>query len=445
MGLRVILFIGAFGIGSLWALSLPFAGIVTYVIYYNSAPEMSWWGSPLSASGVRYGVVISLALTAGTLLNLGRLPYRRLLDGQEWLYLTFLTWMFVLSLVFPMQSAEFKGTALYVTVPVEKMLKITPFVLALSHVVITPRRVNQYMWLLVICGLYVGYECLNTPVSHYVNGRLEGVGPVDARDSNMLAAHLAVFLPIIGVRYLVGSWRAKLLCVVAAGLVANGIVLTKSRGGYMSILAGVISGLILIPKGYRKRVVPLVLLGVVGAAAIVDQGFIDRMSTLEAGERDNDESAQSRLRVWGAGLKMSAANPLGVGPGNFHSSVGDYLPEDSGRDPHNTYVRCLAELGAPGMLLFVAMIGNAFLILGRIRRLARARPELEGLALNGYGVQVALIAYLVASFFITTLYLESIWWLLLLPSAMERAASNPEAASADLAVLGASPSARAHG
>ncbi|SIN67656.1 O-antigen ligase [Singulisphaera sp. GP187] len=389
--------------------------MVAYVVHYHTYPENSWWGSGLSNSGVRYSVIISASLAAGTLLNFKRLPYGKLVSRQEILYLTFLAWMLVIRLI---QGQETPEDA------VDKMFKIAVFLLALTHVVVTPRRFNQFLWVLVCCGLYLGYDCFTAPRSMYIQGRLEGMGGPDFSDSNAMAAHMVALLSIIGIRFLRGGWKSKAVSFVAGGFVANTIVLTRSRGGYLASLVTVFVMLTFTPKGRRKQILALVALGAMGALTVVDAGFLERMGTLKAGEREKDESAMSRLRFWKAGFHMAVDNPLGVGPGNFYMHIGEYLPEDAGRDTHNTYVRCVAELGWPGLGLLIALISNAYIVLARVRRLAAKAPELEECAWNAFGLQMSLSGYLAASMFISATYIQMLWWLLLLPTALERVIAN---------------------
>ncbi len=424
MGVRGLFFNGLFGVCCLLTLAEPFAGIVAYVVHYHTGPETTYWGRPLAAAGVRYSFTISALLAAGTLLNLKRLPYGRLLNRQEALLLAFIAWLLLLGLLMPMQAASFRGVALAQTVPTDKIPKLAVFLLAMTHVVVTPRRFNQLTWLLVACAFYLGYEAYTAPRSWFFKGRLGGVGGPDFSESNMLGAHMVVLLPIVGIRLLRSGWKAKVPCFIAAGLGANTIVLTRSRGAFLGTGVMLIAALALAPKGGRKLVWPLVILGALGALTLVDAGFMERMGTLDAEGRAADASAQSRLRFWGAGLRMAVAEPLGVGPGNFHARVGDYLPGDEGRDAHNAYVRCVAELGWIGLALFVGLIANAFATLDQVRRAATARPGLEEYAWHGFALQVGLLGYLVCSVFATTLYIEMMWWILLLPAALERVVAN---------------------
>jgi O-antigen ligase len=258
----------------------------------------------------------------------------------------------------------------------------------------------------------------------YVGGRLEGVGGPDFGDSNALAGHMVALLPIIGVRFLRSDWKGKLLCFLAGGLIANGIILTRSRGGYLACFIMGIVMLFMAPHGHRKGVMVLVVLGALGALTLVDAGYIERMGTLSTGEREKDESAMSRLRIWKGGMEMASDNFLGVGPGNFHTRIHNYLPDDAGRDTHNTYVRCAAELGWPGLALLSLLIGNAYKMLARVRQSASNHRNAEECAWNAFGLQMSLSAYLTAAMFISATYIEMLWWLLLMPAALERATAN---------------------
>ena len=428
MGVRGLFFNGLFGVCCLLTLAEPFAGIVAYVVHYHTGPESTYWGRPLADAGVRYSFTISALLAAGTLLNLKRLPYGRLVTRQEALLLAFIGWVLLMGLLMPMQAASFRGVVLSSTDPTDKMPKMAVFLLAMTHVVVTPRRFNQLTWLLVACAFYLGYEAYTAPPSWFFKGRLEGVGGADFSNANLLAAHMVTLLPIVGIRYLRGGWKGKVLCFIAAGLAANTVVLTRSRGGFLAIGAGIVAALILAPKGGRKRVWPLVILGALGSLTLTDAAYMERMETLDAEGRESDGSVRSRLEIWGGGLRMAASNPLGVGPGNFHARIGDYLPEHEGRDAHNSYVRCMGELGWIGLALFVGMILNAFATLSRIRREAAGRHGLEDYDWIGFALQVSLTSYLVSSTFSTTLYTEMMWWILLLPAALERVAANAAAA-----------------
>ena len=133
---------------------------------------------------------------------------------------------------------------------------------------------------------------------------------------------------------------------------------------------------------------------------------MERMESTGGEKLEEDESAQGRLRYWAAGLRMAADHPLGVGPGNFHANIGRYLPGDAGRDAHSIYIRCLAELGIPGFILFAAIVCNAFLTLARVRQLELGRADPGDGPLRAFALQMSLILYLMCGIFGSYIYLE---------------------------------------
>lgn len=416
MGIRGFFFISLFGACTLLALIEPFAGIVAYMVHYHTAPETTYWGQGLSAAGIRYSFTISLFLVAGTLLNLGRLPYGRLLSGQEVIYLAYLGWMIVTRVV---------TGQLVETDYLDKALKTGVFLLALTHIVVTPRRYNQFMWLLVLCALYIGNEARHVPSSYFEKGRLNGgVGGPDFNDSNCLAAHMTALLPFIGVQFLRAGWKGKLLCAMAGALASNTVVLTRSRGAFVAILVGIVAALILTPKGGRKKLWPLIALGCLGSLRLVDAGFLERMGQLQAENPDEIESGEDRLMSWEAGLRMFRDHPLGVGAGNFAAHMGRYLPGHEGRDAHNTYVRCAAELGLPGMALFAALVVNAFRTLMQVDRQVGGRSGPGEHTWDAFALKLSIIMYLFTGIFNSLNYIEMLGLTTMLPAALERVVSN---------------------
>lgn len=235
---------------------------------------------------------------------------------------------------------------------------------------------------------------------------------------------MLAILPFIGVAFLRSNWKGKVLAFLAGGFSANTVVATRSRAGFLAAGVGIIAALIFVPKGGRKRIWPLVILGALGSLTLVDSGFRQRMTTLEAGEREKDASAQDRIVSWKAGLRMFRDHPMGVGPGNFGAHMGRYLDGHEGRDTHNTYIRCMAELGIPGMVLFTALIVNAFYLQTLISRDVADHPDLEEIAWHVFAMRLALIMYLIAAIFGSFNYIEMFNWILLMPVALRRVVAN---------------------
>jgi hypothetical protein len=430
VGYRGFLLIGLMGVLSVAAFFYPFAGIAAYLIHYHVYPEQAWWGASLAQAGVRFSLGITLCLAVGACFNWSKLPYRRLLTRQELLYFGFLAWLLI-NRQFHGALTEADGAS---GDPVEKMLKMSVFLFILTHVVVTDKLFNQLSRVLVLCALYVGYEAYTAPPSAFLGGRLNGyVGGADFTNSNALAAHFLVLCAVIGIYLLRSeSWKERLLGLVAGGFAANTIVMTRSRGGFLAAIVGVIAALWLAPKGKRRWVWALLFCGLAGLAVLVDTKYLLRMGTIDLDTHQHEVSAQSRLEIWQATVRMIGANPLGVGPGNFTPRIGEYTEQWGNKDAHNTYLRCLAELGWPGFVLFCLLIVNALCTQFRIIRTTFGEPHLETCHWHAYAFFTATVAYLVASMFGSYIYLETLWLLLLIPAALERAVENAQESHASM-------------
>lgn len=142
----------------------------------------------------------------------------------------------------------------------------------------------------------------------------------------------------------------KLFIAIGVGIVFFTIFQTQSRGGLVAAM--------LVPGIYLyRRYGPLVLI----------PALLVALPVLLLGGRSGesaDVSTQLRYEAWATGLDMFHHSPIfGVGPRMFG--------EHHFLTAHNSYVLTLAEMGLPGMFLFVSVLYLSMksLIVG-IRRLA---------------------------------------------------------------------------
>ena len=162
-----------------------------------------------------------------------------------------------------------------------------------------------------------------------------------------------------------------------------------------------------------------------GSLYVTDTQFIDRMTTIVKSEETRDNSAQGRLDLWRAGVKMTLDHPLGIGVGNWYNKIGHYIPE-SKMDAHSTYVKCIAELGVHGFFLFVLIILAAYSSLSIRDMNVLTQEEYDDMALIGYAMKTSLVILLACSVTITILYQDYFWILLCLPICLKRAVENAE-------------------
>jgi O-antigen ligase len=127
-----------------------------------------------------------------------------------------------------------------------------------------------------------------------------------------------------------------------------------------------------------------------------------------------DNTSLTRITYWKAGLKMARDNPaLGIGYGNWMTVYSRYYWDRTGvpQVSHNIFIQCMAELGYTGLVVFISLILATLWINRQTRTLARSSrgPPNEFQIQMAYGLDAAMITYIVAGFFVTVLYYPFFW------------------------------------
>jgi putative inorganic carbon (HCO3(-)) transporter len=427
MALKTILWAGFFGAACFGALGAPIWGIVGYVGHYSVGPDQQWWGAPLKPLGLRYSFTLAAFTAAGIAMNWGKLRFgRSFLCRQEKLLLLFLGIVWLLVAVSPETNYY---TRPGVDHPSVKLTKIFIFVLMLTHVVTDLKNLNRLLWVLVLGCLILGLQAWSTPYGAFAKGRLESVGGPDFGESNYFGAFMATMLWLIGAQFIRSGKIGKVICFLAGGFTANAIILTRSRGAVVGLVAGGLVALLLAPKKYRALIAVGLVLAGAGFVYLTDPGFLQRSATIVRPEEERDTSVQSRIALTKAGLEIWKDHPFGIGPGNFFQTIGNYAPEKAWRDAHNTYIRCLTELGIQGFIVLGLLILNAFGILRRIIRQSDtlSPPQRGSVVFLSYGMCCALATMAACCLTISMTYTEFIWWFLALPVCLQRAVDNVQA------------------
>lgn len=397
----------------------PEWGLYGYLSTYNISPFQQWWGIFLPDFAKRYNMFFVIGMAAGMVFQYRKLKCPEVFSSQEGLLVFFIVvcWLSTLT-----------GFSLDVDELQWKMLKIGTVLLMATRIITTRKRFEKTLLVLIAVGGYLGYA-LHSGAGGWVGGRFDrGFGGSDFAESNFLAAHFAWLLPSAGVRFLAGDKKMKALCAVSGALMVNAIVITRSRGTFLALALGAAATLWFLPRirFYRKHIVVGLVVGLLGALSLTDRAFWERMSTLESDKVEEDASAQSRLEAWKVALRMWGDYPLGVGVGRYKDHAGHYNPNLAGRDTHNTYLRCLAETGAQGLLALLFLIVSSLRMLKKIEKQAATLEPRIGVfyALNAFALRISLIIYLTAALFISSVYIEEFYWLLMFPLFLMRALKN---------------------
>ncbi len=246
-------------------------------------------------------------------------------------------------------------------------------------------------------------------------------------DNNGVAIGMLMLLSLLGGLIRTSPWAIERHAhrFLAIG-VAYRAISTYSRGGFLSFAA---LGLHFILHS-RRKVTGLLAVAVLAAIIfpVLPDAFWGRMGTLQTAVESEgwlDKSSNSRLHFWRVAILMANDYPLtGVGQNSYSIVYDDYDTTDGaygrGRAAHSAWFGLVAELGYPGLLLFLLLFARGFYVCWRTRRLARDRPDLATFATYATAVEGALLVAVIGGTFFPFQYIEMLWHTLALTMVIDQ-------------------------
>jgi O-antigen ligase len=265
-------------------------------------------------------------------------------------------------------------------------------------------------------------------------GRLTGLNGDANGEATVLAAAIPLLFGLTGVvRH---SARFKLAALAGVIILFAGLVDTLSREGLLSLGAVMVVAVIF---GGRWRTRAAVLL-VIGVAATGGYYFV--LAPLASRQRVTMSDTSGRSSIWTVAWRVIQAHPvLGVGNDNFILVEGRYINQPGAiqanfivvapKLTHNTLLEALADLGIPGLLTLLAVLGCSLAAAVRAARIFERRGD-RGMELLSRTVVLALVAVLTSDMFVAGGYAKYLWILLALCPALLSLAHRADAtASSD--------------
>jgi len=272
-------------------------------------------------------------------------------------------------------------------------------------------------------ALYAGVVLLRFDVGNGDDWRL---GRLVYYDANDFATFAVTAMPFgLYFAHRARTPLAKGLAMVALAALSAAFVNSGSRGGFLALAAT--TGFIVLRYtaiAFRARVVALALVGVVVLGTASDK-YWEQMGTIVSDTDYNQTAETGRLQIWRRGVGYMLQNPIfGVGANNFGPAEGILSPLAERQQfgigvrwsaPHNSFVQAGAELGGPGLVLFIGVIASAFVALSRsdLGRGARLGPSQASPDLT-QALTASLIAFVVGAFFLSLAYSEILYTLIAL-------------------------------
>jgi O-antigen ligase len=231
-----------------------------------------------------------------------------------------------------------------------------------------------------------------------------------------------------------------------------------SRGGFIA-LAVMIPLILALPASSffasRRQKRFLLLLVVVAAAGVIIRAptqLITRVDSIFSEQGSGTSQGSGRVNLWRVAKDTIREHPyLGIGYGAFRPLSNDrllstpgvdlqhYTLRPNGAEAHNLYLGTGAELGIPGLLLYLGIMGSTALMLRQTARRAFEVGEyFVGRVANA--LVLSLLGWAIASVFISTETTRAFWIVVglalalpkLVPKKPDRALAPARSRPADL-------------
>jgi O-antigen ligase len=254
------------------------------------------------------------------------------------------------------------------------------FVLML-HAIATPRRLEQFVELILVCCAYLAFRAIldyarGVNVTAY--GRVYGTVGGIFGNPNDLAMNLVTFFPLAlaGLVAPLRTWK-RLFCAGLVITLLGAIVATQSRAGFLGLVAVLVLAGIWLGRR-RPGMIGAALVAAMLAVPFVPSAYWERMASIGNKDQDQTGSFEARQTVMREAFQAFLDRPLtGVGAGQFSN----YAPEgrvESWHESHNVVLQIAADLGIFGLLIFLFLIWRGF---GAVRsshrmlRIMRRHPD----------------------------------------------------------------------
>jgi O-antigen ligase len=247
-------------------------------------------------------------------------------------------------------------------------------------------------------------------------------------DPNSFAAYELIALPlVIAAATMAENRRRRIFLWVTSVAIIGAAMTSLSRGGlitlFVLVLAVVLAPASSIFRSRRQKIVVIVTMVVGATIAFTATGaaFSQRLNSTFT---SSGSSGSGRLNMWKGAVTSVRERPfLGIGYGTFSSvstsllertpgvDLVNFTPSPDGDLVHDTYLETLAELGIPGLFLFMGLLVATASSLRASAHAAR-RAGAAGLERATNALRLSVLAWAVAAIFLSLETSRPLWILI---------------------------------
>jgi len=303
------------------------------------------------------------------------------------------------------------------------------YMLAFASLVTSSRELERVLVAFAAAALAIGVFAIAAFLLGFSKGLVEGRTTGGAGDPNFFAAYQLVALPLVLVLATEVRKRWLRIALAVTVVVVIGSVLTSvSRGGLLTLIVIALAMVALPARTFfgspRQKRALLVVCVVGGAIAFGASAgtVVPRLKATFAGQSTSAAAQGSgRLEFWSAAWMSTKERPLlGLGYGAFLEVSDDLIVRTpginfqhfdlrpNGSQVHNAYLGSLAELGIPGLILFLGLLTSTALALRRTAKRGRAVGA-DFIARVANGLLLSLLGWSIASLFLSSETSRALW------------------------------------
>ncbi|MGQ9610792.1 MAG: O-antigen ligase family protein [bacterium] len=277
--------------------------------------------------------------------------------------------------------------------------KIIVIYFLLINLVNTERRLYATIWILILSTLWLAIHSILLSrgivigdVSLVEGSRVKSSGIFS--DPNDLAQAIVVAIPFIFNLFFYERLVMKKIILGAIGVVMLfAFLLTGSRGGFIGL--AVVMFLLIRRKTGTIAGAFLSIVCLAGLLAFAPDYMIERLESASPYEG----TGAGRIEIWYEGWEMFLSNPiLGVGMNNY----AEY--QSTHHVAHNSFVHVAAELGLPGLIIWMGLLYFSFKALNETRKVYAPEAEISKAHVLSDSLIASMIGFLSTAFFLSRQY-----------------------------------------
>jgi putative inorganic carbon (HCO3(-)) transporter len=410
MPLTALAFFVAFGVGCWLAfVRHPIYGLLVYVgtLYFD--PTGRWW-APGFLQSVRWELVAAAVTLVAMAIHRKRMHPAPVSQSAAYRgFVVFVVWLGIQSFWALDPSSN------------EQLLIIWIKFLVVAYMICgcldSWKHFRYFLFAQVVGCAYIGWVAYTS----YRGGRFGGFGSGSIGEANEGALLLLLGAIVGGCLFLISTWRIRAILLLPLGLIADGVVTTISRSGFLEAGIALLTFNLLAPKKLRRRVLILSVVGVAGFVSLTTSSYWNRIDTIKylGAHVQGVDDGHRRLVIIEAQLKMFEVHPFGCGAMCTSVLSPEYLPpqdlSNGQRASHNTFMTMLVDHGIPGAVLYLLLLAW---VISTVRKSARYVSDSGGFPAAALPALAAGMAAMTAGdMFVLYTKLEArVWFVCLLIS-----------------------------